>query len=88
MKQTNLDALNVHLFETIEMLKNNSDTEASANERIDIETAKTIVDVAKVIVDGYKVKASVLGTIAKSSRNGDKIPEDMKKLAVNWGVNE
>jgi hypothetical protein len=32
MKKLNLDDLNAHLFETIEMLKNNSDKRASENE--------------------------------------------------------
>lgn len=62
----NLDTLNNYLFETIEMLKNNSDPEASENEKIDVETAKTIADLGKVAVDGFRVKASVFSTIAKS----------------------
>jgi hypothetical protein len=65
-KQINLDALNMHLFETIEMLKNNSDPNASDNEKIDVDTAKTIADLAKVVVDGYKVKAQVLAIVSKS----------------------
>ncbi len=32
MKKTSLQALNLHLFETIEMLKNNSDEKASPND--------------------------------------------------------
>lgn len=62
----NLDTLNNYLFETIEMLKNNSDPNASDNEKIDVETAKTIADLGKVAVDGFRVKATVLSTIAKS----------------------
>lgn len=57
-----IDSLNNHLFETIEMLKNNNN--ASKNEKIDIETAKTIASLGKVIVEGYKVKAQVLGIIS------------------------
>lgn len=59
-----IDSLNNHLFETIEMLKNNNDNNASKNEKIDIETAKTIASLGKVIVEGYKVKAQVLGIIS------------------------
>lgn len=62
----NLETLNNYLFETIEMLKNNSDPEASENEKIDVETAKTIAELGKVAVDGFRVKATVLSTIAKS----------------------
>lgn len=62
--QLSIDSLNNHLFETIEMLKNNNDNQASDNEKIDIETAKTIASLGKVIVEGYKVKAQVLGIIS------------------------
>lgn len=66
MKNTTIDDLNNHLFETIEMLKNNKDKKASPNEKIDIETAKVISDIAKNVVEGYKVKAQVLNIISKS----------------------
>lgn len=79
-KQISLDALNSHLFETIEMLKNNSDPKASENEKIDLETAKQIGNLGKVIVDGYKVKAQVLGIV---TRDGI---EDAKKLAISSGI--
>jgi len=62
--QISIDSLNNHLFETIEMLKNNNDNQASDNEKIDLETAKTIASLGKVIVEGYKVKAQVLGIIS------------------------
>lgn len=66
MKQISIDALNAQLFETIEMLKNNNDPKASPNEKIDVETAATIADLGKVVVDGYKVKAQVLNLISRS----------------------
>lgn len=59
-KQISLDELNMHLFDTIEMLKNNNDPNASANEKIDVETARTIASLGKVVVEGYRVKAQVL----------------------------
>jgi hypothetical protein len=65
-KNISLDALNEHLFETIEMLKNNNDPKASPNEKIDLDTAKTIALLGKNIVEGYKVKAQVLNTLANS----------------------
>ncbi len=55
-KQINLDKLNEHLFESIEMLKNSSDPKASACEKIDVQTAKEIANLGKTIIDGYKVK--------------------------------
>lgn len=63
-KQINLDALDAHLFETIEMLKNNNDPQASDNEKMKPETAKQIIEAAKVIVASYKVKADVVCALA------------------------
>lgn len=66
MAKIDLDSLNLHLFETIEMLKNNSDKNASPNEKIDVETAKVIADLSKVVVEGYKVKAQVVNIMART----------------------
>jgi len=84
MKQTSLDQLNSHLFETIEMLKNNNDPQASANEKMDVEIAKVIADLGKVVVEGYKVKAQVLNLISKVN---DGVC-DVKELAISAGINE
>ncbi|MHC1780998.1 MAG: hypothetical protein AB9922_12265 [Bacteroidales bacterium] len=81
--KTSIDHLNTHLFEVIEMLKNNSDKKASANEKIDIETAKTISDLAKNVVEGYKVKAQVLNIISRSDN-----PTIVKQLSQSFGVSE
>jgi hypothetical protein len=64
MKNISIDALNVHLFETIEMLKNNQDANASDNEKIPVESAKAIAEIGKVIIDGYKLKAQLLKIVA------------------------
>jgi predicted DNA binding CopG/RHH family protein len=66
MKKVNIDDINNYIAETIEMLKNNSDENASPNEKIDVETAKTIAELSKVAIDGYKVKAQVLGIVSKT----------------------
>jgi len=81
--KTTIDDLNNHLFEVIEMLKNNTDPEASPNEKIDIETAKTIADLAKNVVEGYKVKAQVLSIISKAEN-----PSAVKQLSQSFGVSE
>ncbi len=81
MKKMGIDDLNNHLFETIEMLKNNNDPQASKNEKIDIETAKTIVSAGKVIVEGFKVKANVLGML-KNTEN----PNAMRQASVDAGI--
>lgn len=65
-KQINIDKLNEHLFETIEMLKANNDPNASQNEKIDVDTAKAIAELGKVAIEGYKVKVQAMGIMAKS----------------------
>ena len=76
-KQINIDTLNSHLFEAIEMLKNNNDPHASDNEKMSIETAKVIADLAKVVVEGFKVKAQVLSIISKAD-NPESVREQLK----------
>ena len=55
-KNTSLEALREHLFETLEGVKNLQDPEASECEKTSIEQAKAIVDVAEAIIDTYKVQ--------------------------------
>lgn len=83
MKQISIDKLNEHLFESIEMLKNNSDPEASECEKIDIETAKAIASLGKVAIDGYKVKAQVFNTVAKADN-----PAALKESLADSGIFE
>ncbi len=81
MKQTSIDKLNEHLFETIEMLKNNSDPNADAHEKMDIETAKLICDAGKVIIDGYKVKVMAMNVLAKADN-----PQSVIAQIANAGI--
>lgn len=83
MKRISIDDINLHLVETIEMLKNNSDTNASENEKIDVETAKTIAELGKVVIDGYKVKAQVLGIVSKTEN-----PTAVRELADSSGLTD
>ena len=80
-KQISIDALNAQLFETIEMLKNNSDPAAGENEKIDVETARSIADLGRVIVDGYKVKAQVLHILAKADN-----PKQFQENGAKAGI--
>jgi len=80
-RQISIDKLNEHLFASIEMLKNNSDPEADPNEKIDVETAKAIADLSKVVIDGYKVKAQVLNMM----RNAEN-PNMLKNSIVQSGI--
>ncbi len=81
MKQISIDKLNEHLFESIEMLKNNTDPKASANEKMDVETAKAVADLGKVAIDGYKVKAQVLQIVSKTEN-----PTVMMKILSGSGI--
>ena len=81
MKKTGIDDLANHMFEAIEMLKNNNDSQASANEKIDVETAKAIASLGKVVIDGYKVKAQVLGML----KNADN-PSAIKSIGIQSGI--
>ncbi|MDD3686447.1 MAG: hypothetical protein PHE56_06740 [Bacteroidales bacterium] len=69
MSKTSIDALNLHMFEVIELLKNNSDSDADPKEKISIENAKAITEAGKVIIEGFKVKAQVLNIVV-NNKNG------------------
>jgi hypothetical protein len=71
----------MHLFETIEMLKNNKDPEADPNEKIDVETAKAIAGLGKVVLDGYKIKVQVLKML-----NPDENPNVKEHLLNQSGI--
>lgn len=81
MKKISIDELNGHMFEAIEMLKANKDPNADEHEKIDVETAKAIASLGKVAVDGFKVKAQVLGMM-KNSEN----PNLMEKASAAAGI--
>ena len=66
MKRTTLSDLRDHLFETIERLKLAGDPDASDNERISIETAKTIAEVGQVIVNSAKLEVEAMKIISRS----------------------
>jgi len=80
-KHISIDRLNEHLFDVIERLKTNNDPEADVKEGISIEEAKTITECAKVVVEGYKVKAQVLSIISKSDN-----PKQSLRDSVETGV--
>lgn len=80
-RQISIDKLNEHLFESIEMLKNSSDPNADANEKIDVNTARAIADLGKVVIEGYKVKSQVLNMI----KNTDN-PKAMQQTICQSGI--
>ncbi len=81
MKKISIDQLNNKLFETIEMLQNNSDPDASDCEKISVENAKAIADIGKVVMDGFKTQAQVLQTVANAEN-----PQLLKEIGSNSGI--
>lgn len=73
--------LNDHLFEVIEMLKNNSDPNADETEKMDLETAKRISEVGKVIIEGAKVQVQALELIANAA-NPDATINSMERIGI------
>lgn len=69
MKSTSLEALKGHLFETLEGLKNQSDPDASENEKVTIEQAKAITGVADTIIDIYKTQLDAIKVISSTDLN-------------------
>ena len=63
-KKLSLEALKSHLFETLEGVKNLSDEDASPCEKVSIEQAKQIVDIADSIIDIYKTQVDALKTFS------------------------
>lgn len=60
-----MEALKSHLFETLEGVKNLSDEKADACEKVSIEQAKQIVDIADSIIDIYKTQVDALKTFTQ-----------------------
>lgn len=60
-----MEALKSHLFETLEGVKNLSDEDASPCEKVSIEQAKQIVDIADSIIDIYKTQVDALKTFTQ-----------------------
>lgn len=60
MDNLSLEALKGHLFETLEGVKNLSDSSASENEKTSIDQARAIVDISGKIIDIYKTQLSAV----------------------------
>ena len=80
-KNANLDALNEHLFDVIERLKDRNDPNADVNDTIDLETATKICEAGKIIVESFKVKAQVLNMAIKASD-----PSMISRIATGSGI--
>lgn len=81
MTKNKLSDLRDHLFESIEMLKNNNDPSASENERMDLETAKRVSDISGKIIDSYKVEVQAMAIISKAD-NTNALNEFLNKTGI------
>lgn len=66
-QKLNADSLLSVIYETIEGVKNQNDNQASENEKVSLEQAKAINELAKTAVSVYKVKAEALKIVAGSN---------------------
>lgn len=69
-----LDTLNGALMDTINALKNPD------CKQCDLDRAKAIADLGKVMVEGYKVKAQVLNTIV------NEFPDSAREMIKTSGI--
>ena len=76
-----LEALKSHLFETLEGVKNLSDDQASPCERVSIEQAKQIVDIADSIIDIYKTQVNALKVFSQMDNVAS-----VGQLSVGMGI--
>ena len=80
-KNLSLEALKSHLFETLEGVKNLSDDQASPCERVSIEQAKQIVDIADSIIDIYKTQVDALKVFSQMDNVAS-----VGQLSVGMGI--
>lgn len=69
------------LYETIEGIKNQNEPTASKNEKVSLEQAKAINDLARTAVSVYKVKADALKIISMSNN-----PQSTSDNVVQTGL--
>lgn len=80
-KNVSLESLKEHLFETLEGVKNLSDKEADDCEKVSIDQAKQIVNIAGSIIDIYKTQLNAFQTFSKMDNVASQ-----GKLMVGMGI--
>jgi len=92
MAKNKIGDLRNHLFDVLERVKSINDPDASEADKIDIEQAKTIVDVAEQIIETFKVEVQAVSIISKSPnatllvasmQNSGLLNSDIKELPSN-----
>ncbi len=68
MKQISINELKKHLFESIEMLKNQNDPEADPCEKMDVKTAKAVADIAGAVIEIGKLELQAVNML-KNAEN-------------------
>ena len=88
MPKNDMNALRDHLFDVIERLKASNDPDCDHKDKIDIETAKQITDVAKVLVESAKAEVSLMNIASKGMLSFDPKPSGFLLSQKNETKNE
>ena len=80
-KEISLDEINRMALQAVEMLMNNNDENASANEKISVEQANAVSRLLSVPIEGFKVKASVISSLARADN-----PKSIKDMIFTDGI--
>lgn len=81
MKIVNIDDLNMQLMDCIERLKSLNDPNCDKNEKMEVGTAKAVVEIGKVMISGFKVKADILKALSRADN-----PKNFNDMANKSGI--
>lgn len=78
----NVEALRMHLFDTLERVKSNNDPECSPNEKCSIEEAEVVCEIAKQITETFKVQLTAMNILSRADN-----PNSVKAMIAANGLN-
>lgn len=78
----NVEALRMHLFDTLERVKSNNDPECSPNEKCSIEEAEVVCEIAKQITETFKVQLGAMNILSRADN-----PNSVKAMIAANGLN-
>ena len=78
----NVEALRMHLFDTLERVKSNNDPECSPCEKCSIEEAEVVCEIAKQITETFKVQLGAMNILSRADN-----PNSVKTMIANSGLN-
>lgn len=78
----NVEALRMHLFDTLERVKSNNDPECSPNEKCSIEEAEVVCEIAKQITETFKVSLTAMNILSRADN-----PKSVMAMIAANGLN-